>query len=1177
MISNLNSNNTILTINQIALIQINLQRAKIATSILGQIKELEDTKFYLVQEPYIKNNQIVGIPNKWRQLISKNRKAGIIITDCNLNFTIIKQGTNLVCIEISDKGNRIRLISAYSSPKENIENLLIELEPILNTNVDCLIGGDFNAHNVSWGYTDNDRRGQVLEDFLASTNLIVLNEENAPHTFQQNYSVGWPDLTITNSKLISETSSWEVLEDNSLSDHKYIKIILNKSLTCNKLIRYKTKFGNFKKFDKELNKHKSAIINNLNSINSIVNLEETTVWLLGVINDCCKSAFKLKGAKPFKENKWWTAELNNKRKLVNALRRRYQKEQEASKKKVFLIKFKKQRAILKKSIFNRKRAFWKEYCSKAVDCYGRHYKIAFAKGSPPAPIIQSKFSSKDESPLSNAENILREIFVEGIQPPLDVSCGNSNIDQDFTMEEIKQALNETNNNKAPGWDGIDYLILKRIQANIPEMLKALYNKCLFYGYFPKPFKKGIVLLFKKEDKPIEDISSYRPVTLLPTMGKLLEKLLVTRMNFYLEFNKELNKRQFGFRAGLSTESALQSLLEALNNHRLTFKHSVIVSIDIKGAFDSLKYETVMEELNKSHIPQNLRKVMGNYFRDRFMQIQAGEEWAQIQVCRGSPQGSCSGPLCWNLVANKLLNESFDFNTHIQAYADDFVLLISANTIAELENSSKKALDIVQKWSEEEELRISETKTNYCLFGVSKAKPKIFLGNFRIKRCQNFRYLGVFIDAKLNWAAHLKFLKLKARKILNKIQRITGSHWGINNRYRMLIYKTVVEPALTYGAGTWGKNLNVRNSKQLITIQRMFLLHLTGAYRTTSSQSLQVLLGIPPLNLTVKLQADKSNLLIGNKPIRSENCLFKKCQFENTKKNLSTHPAITIEKSLKIEENFIPYTESNIFTDGSKTEEGTGAAFHSLLENKKYRLNKENSVFQAELLAIKEAISFVASAQPLQPTTIWTDSQAAIKAIGIRYHPSDLVQEIRKMLVTHNLITISWIKGHAGFEGNETADALAKEAILNGIPTQLALPISHLRKLLLNNLLKEWQREWDETDLSARVKDCCPKVSCNNNWTRQEIQFQTGHGPFPTYFERFKIKGNGNCACGELGSPDHFITSCPITISWHNCLPSNASRVEWRKMQWENKHVKSRIRLLMNFLKENEDLICNLDS
>ncbi|GBN28424.1 hypothetical protein AVEN_171948-1 [Araneus ventricosus] len=263
---------------------------------------------------------------------------------------------------------------------------------------------------------------------------------------------------------------------------------------------------------------------------------------------------------------------------------------------------------------------------------------------------------------------------------------------------------------------------------------------------------------------------------------------------------------------------------------------------------------------------------------------------------------------------------------------------------------------------------------------------------------------------MNWNTHLKAQSTRRTQLYQNLLKIAGKSCGVPLNHRRTLYKTVIERMLAHEAVTWCLEPTVRIARKLSTIQRPFLLAISGAYRTTSTAALQIILGIPPLHLQLQREARGTALFRLRLP-------------------LSTNV-------------------SNI--DPSEIEEKW--------------LSLRNTVFQAEILALLKAVEY-AVALPTQQLTILVDNQASINSAANPKSHSSIARKIFKLLHSHSHIRVSWIKAYAGYIGNEEADRLAKEAAEseNFPETPLKLLKPFIKIFLHQKMLATWQMAWDDGD------------------------------------------------------------------------------------------------------------------
>ncbi|GBN75805.1 hypothetical protein AVEN_202494-1 [Araneus ventricosus] len=122
------------------------------------------------------------------------------------------------------------------------------------------------------------------------------------------------------------------------------------------------------------------------------------------------------------------------------------------------------------------------------------------------------------------------------------------------------------------------------------------------------------------------------------------------------------------------------------------------------------------------------------------------------------------------------------------------------------------------------------------------------------RVKSFKYLGIHVDDRLNWLEHINKQGEKAIKMQKNLKRIAFGNWGISQIHRWTLYKTVIERLLAHGSSAWCLNPTFKMKRKFSSIQRPFLLHISGAYRTTPTVALQTILGIPPLHMQLQFEA-----------------------------------------------------------------------------------------------------------------------------------------------------------------------------------------------------------------------------------------------------------------------------------------------------------------------------------
>ncbi|GBM28679.1 Retrovirus-related Pol polyprotein from type-1 retrotransposable element R1 [Araneus ventricosus] len=257
---------------------------------------------------------------------------------------------------------------------------------------------------------------------------------------------------------------------------------------------------------------------------------------------------------------------------------------------------------------------------------------------------------------------------------------------------------------------------------------------------------------QKKETPKSETKSNSPVSLLPTLGKILEKLLLERLNFHLRTNNLQAANQYGFTVNKSPEEAIVDFIDEIEMARSTKQHAWVISLDVKGAFDHLEYNSIKNSLNNINFHSNRKETLIDLLSDRQVALKTRQGPDTLPQHRGCPQGSCAAPAFWNLVANEVLTQSWPEGVHLQAFADDFIFLIKAPTKAKVRFLANEALNQFKSWAAKHNLEISADKSNYMYFNKNRNGSRWSAGirwdGNHLRRKSSIKYLVIFIDDKL---------------------------------------------------------------------------------------------------------------------------------------------------------------------------------------------------------------------------------------------------------------------------------------------------------------------------------------------------------------------------------------------------------------------------------------------
>ncbi|GBM43621.1 hypothetical protein AVEN_210561-1 [Araneus ventricosus] len=358
---------------------------------------------------------------------------------------------------------------------------------------------------------------------------------------------------------------------------------------------------------------------------------------------------------------------------------------------------------------------------------------------------------------------------------------------------------------------------------------------------------------------------------------------------------------------------------------------------------------------------------------------------------------------------------------------------------------------------------------------------------------------------ISLTSRLTFLAIKNKSLIlhQGLKNVAGTSWRLSRNIRRQLYLTVVEKVILYASAAWAHNITARQQRLLSFIQRKFLLNITGPYNTTPTETLLVIEGLMPLHIEAKMQST----LVDWWYRLGRNCDYEGIHFDHESYEQPSPPS-TIHPALFSLEDRITHggqvpsnrTPIEVYTDGSKINDQTGSAFcvianEAVTKTWKAKLSPCNAMFQAEMLALKAAIEWANTAN--EDVNIWSDSESSLQALKSFNVKIKITQETQMTLLENARIRLGWVKAHIGIKVNEIADNLSMEATTDGITASLPFPKRFLKKQLLQLLLSRWQAEWDNGETGRSVYSIIPKISNKQlHWSRECIQFATGHGPFP---------------------------------------------------------------------------------
>ena len=443
---------------------------------------------------------------------------------------------------------------------------------------------------------------------------------------------------------------------------------------------------------------------------------------------------------------------------------------------------------------------------------------------------------------------------------------------DINEDEITVALSSTSNSSAPGVSGIGYKLLKWAYEACPSRFVDLFNGCITHGIHPWHTAK--VIPVPKPNKPDYGVAAaYRPISLLECCGKLLEKIVASRVLHDASLHPILPTHQFGSR---SHHCAVDAALAVVHTAQLAIKQKLVCSMllfDIQGFFDNIHVERLCHLFTLFGFAPSLCDWLRSFLSDRQVRIQVNNFLSDAApLSHGIPQGSPISPILSAIYTAPLLFSLQQTIGHdIYMYVDDGAIITTGRTRRHAATLAAQGLEHVSGWLARNGLRIAPEKTEFISFAPPQWSSDLFgtpfthldlrtpHSEFSVPVSHTVRYLGIFLDDRLSWAHHISTLATRTRSTVMTLGVLGNSIRGISYANWRRVFHSIIIPTLTYGAALWYTGTNQKGlTGPLQVAQNDAIRKMCGVFRTTPVVPLHHVANILPI--TYRLQAARDQFL-----------------------------------------------------------------------------------------------------------------------------------------------------------------------------------------------------------------------------------------------------------------------------------------------------------------------------
>lgn len=767
----------------------------------------------------------VSIKIKNFEIIRKDRTAhggGVaILVRNNVPFRVLKpnflNSIEHVCIKLAD--NTI-IIAVYNQPRNLFS--VNDLQSLVDLGNKILIIGDLNARHYTWKNHRTNHNGTTLYNFVNNNNIVIQHTHNPTHFPENGSTPTYIDLIINkNVSNITDPISVPQLS----SDHNPILFQL---LNCHKENTSRT-VTSYKNTD--WNSYRQYINDKLTIDSKIKTREDIDRVVQSLTTDI--NAAKLRHSTQIQLNPdkiELDEDILNLIRIRNRIRKQYQTLPCQNLKRNLnrlnrAIKIKIRTCLNKKwektleDIRPGDRTLWR--ISKAFRKTAtkiptlKKNNQTFMKDQEKCEIISETLKDiQTNTATSEIEEEVTRTVMDYLQLPtnkLEIHLSNP--------KEIQQIIKTLPNNKAPGMDKINNKLIKNLPKKAVVQLMYIINGILQTGYFPDKWKIAVVIPIPKPGKDLTNPINYRPISLLSSLSKIAEKIILHRLKTFENKKKIIIDEQYGFRSGHNTSLQVARIAHEITMHYNKGNVTSMTLLDIEKAFDTVWIDGIIYKLIKYKFPSYLISLISNYLRNRKFTVNINSSYSDTKLSEaGVPQGSVLGPVIFTYFINDI--PKFQ-KTKLAVYADDTAVIAHSFNAQVATKQSQIHCNQITDFTDTWKIKLNNSKTEQIIFSKKFTNLKVYepltIGGTKIQQADNeVKYLGVVMDKRLSFNPHVKNLLNKGIKALRALYPLLNKRSALSVKNKKLLYTAIIRPTITYAAPVWCS----ASDTQFLKVQRL---------------------------------------------------------------------------------------------------------------------------------------------------------------------------------------------------------------------------------------------------------------------------------------------------------------------------------------------------------------------
>lgn len=796
----------------------------------------------MVNETHLRPADRISLPNyiTYRDDRQNNRGGGTAIfikysIDHYLNTTPDLNHMEATSITVRTANGTLTLIAAYNRP--NLLLLEEDLSVIFDGRNATILAGDLNSKHPTWNSRTANRNGNCLRRFADDFELTVDGPDEPTHHTPN----ARPDvLDIVVMKNVTMTHQLNVLSELS-SDHNPVLLQIGDPTHNQDEPRHiqTISWPAFKV-------HIAQNLDDIQPINTTVELEAAVTCLTDRITHSIRYATNTTRIQDSRSH--MPREIRELIRNKNRLRRRWQHTLNPDHR----TEYNRLAQQVKDALYDLRNERWNRFldsCEESSDTFWKTAKALRRQHNPLPPIhgprgtaltIEEKaeaFAESLQNQCSPNYNNVDFHYITNIHRYVKEMLGENNAEDQLTPvtpEEVKATLKTFRPRKAPGNDGISYQALKNLPRKGISAMTNIYNAMLRLRHFPTQWKCADVIMIKKPNQAATRTENYRPISLLPVLGKTAEKIILQRLSDQVEELRIIPDAQFGFRREHDTTLQILRLVEHIKTGFNQSEYTGAVCLDVSKAFDKVWHQGLLYKMRQAGISIGIIQLTHSFLHKRTFRIRLPGHRSTVRtMTAGVPQGSALSPTLFNLYASDLPTTP---QVSLAMYADDVCVFTKSRDARIVERRLQESLDNLEAWYRQWRIAIHPQKSTAILFSRSGKRKRrhgepqhLNIQGEAVPWKSEIKYLGVTLDRRLTFGSHVTAVTRRARQMMAALSPMINRRSKLNPACKIKLYRTIVRPTMTYASAAWATTAKCHMNKLQVIQNRVLRMALDAPW------------------------------------------------------------------------------------------------------------------------------------------------------------------------------------------------------------------------------------------------------------------------------------------------------------------------------------------------------------